>query len=135
MRVASAEEDGDCWLWTGRTDSEGYGRFEYAGRKNVLSHHVAWFLTYGVWPTALQHSCDTPPCCNLDHLKESTQLENLKDRDNKLRFAHKLAIGQVEEIRVRATNGETQRQIAADYGVASSQVSRILHRKTWKVLA
>lgn len=64
------DRSGPCWLWLGARDRRGYGRAWFNGRV-MLSHRVAWELTYGAPPPAsLQacHLCHTPPCCNPSHI-------------------------------------------------------------------
>jgi hypothetical protein len=46
----------------------------------------------------------------------------------------KLTAEDVQQIRIRAANGEMQRALATEYGVGESQVGRIVHRQTWKHL-
>lgn len=43
----------------------------------------------------------------------------------------KLTEGRVREILVRCAAGETQRKVAADYGISQSAISSIVRRKNW----
>lgn len=57
------------WLWQGRTDCNGYGRFDYGGTE-VGAHRFAYALLKGVVPKLRQvhhngcryHSCVHPRC-------------------------------------------------------------------------
>ena len=84
-----------CLIWTGCT-SNGYGQISVVGQPNGhrYAHHVAWFLCYGEWSNPSQdrivcHTCDTPACVNVDHLKMATQLWNNRDMMDKGRFRHR----------------------------------------------
>ncbi len=72
-----------CWLWTGRVDPQGYGRFdaipEAGGRSRpLLAHRVAYRLLTGEEPGTLDHLCRTPPCVNPDHLEGVGRGENVR---------------------------------------------------------
>ena len=69
--------DGACLVWTAYKNRKGYGEFSISPSQSALAHRVAWFLTYGYWPTdCLLHSCDTPACVNPEHLREGSRTEN-----------------------------------------------------------
>lgn len=69
-----------CVEWTGYRLISGYGRINIGG-KTKMSHRVAWELTNGPIPDGMLvlHSCDNPPCCNIEHLWLGTQKENMSD--------------------------------------------------------
>ena len=69
--------DGDCWLWQGGTGDGGYGRFFFAGRKE-LAHRFAYTAMVGCIPHGLEidHTCFTAACVNPDHLEAVTHLVN-----------------------------------------------------------
>lgn len=66
-----------CWLWTGATDPNGYGRVNLGGR-SALSHRVAYELLRGPIPDGLplDHLCRVPGCVNPDHLEAVPMLVN-----------------------------------------------------------
>lgn len=72
----------ECWPWRNPKHPQGYGLFNVDGRP-VLAHRVAFFLTYGRWPTPCGlHGCDNPPCCNalnLGHVHEGTHADNSRE--------------------------------------------------------
>ncbi len=104
----------------------------------ALAHRVAWKEANGQTPEGMQvlHTCDNPPCCNVEHLFLGTNAENASDMVAKGRGnigeKHgmvKLTRGQVEKIR---SDIRVQRVIADDYGVSRSNVSLIKRGKRWR---
>lgn len=69
----------DCWLWTGATDTHGYGQItiDYKRKK---AHRVAYELVVGPIPegASLDHLCRNPPCVRPDHLEPVTHAENVR---------------------------------------------------------
>lgn len=89
--------DGDCWIWTGGYDKDGYGKFQIttgerpplATQKHVRAHRLAWEMWNGPSDPGLvsMHCCDTPACCNPFHIRLGSQLENRRDCAQKGRTA------------------------------------------------
>lgn len=131
---------GECWLWTGRKCG-GYGEFMFKSRL-YKAHRIACSLSKELLPTQLAcHHCDTPACVNPDHLYAGSLKDNANDRERRNRQVHprgsdhvhaKLTDERVMDIRSRAANGETQKDLAAAFGVARSLVSSIVNGKAWK---
>lgn len=141
---------GPCEVWTGTTNSYGYGQLRVDG-KLVGAHRLAFFFDElrWPWPFAL-HRCDNPPCVRRSHLFEGGYLENAADRQAKGRQnrqpgdlrrtvprgegmgrAAKLTADDVRRIRERAAGGESLSKISADYPVGADQISNIVKRKSW----
>src|SRR6266496_2265386 len=71
-----------CWLWTGKTGRDGYGRIGLGGRGalvRVRAHRFAYELLIGPIPDGLQidHLCRVRHCVNPAHLEPVTQRENI----------------------------------------------------------
>lgn len=81
-----------CLIWQKATNIRGYGQLKISG-KQVGTHRVAWELAYGSIPEGMGvlHKCDTPPCCNKDHLFLGTALDNNRDKIAKNRQVNVLA--------------------------------------------
>src|SRR2546425_2672805 len=71
---------GPCWLWTGPTTWNGYGRLRVAG-VHVKAHRFSWEYHNGHIPDALRvlHRCDAPACVRPEHLFLGTQRDNIVD--------------------------------------------------------
>ena len=82
-----------CWLWIGCSNPLGYGTTSVkinGKHTNKLTHHIAFFLTYGRWPRYLMHSCDTPRCVNPKHLTEGSHRQNMQDAYSRGLIVHTL---------------------------------------------
>lgn len=78
-----SERQGDCLVYTGACDGEGYGIFWVNGRK-TRSHRAAYEARHGVnlrRDQFLLHTCDNPPCFEESHLYIGDQLQNMRDRN------------------------------------------------------
>lgn len=135
---SKVEKGSHCWVWTKGKNSQGYGAFKYEGKMRG-AHRVAYFLTYGEWPTLLRHSCDNPPCVNPAHLSPGTVRDNALDAKTRGRLARGerhgkavLTAARVRAIRASAQSGMNQYRIAELYGIAQTTVSQIVRRQTWQ---
>lgn len=129
-----------CWLWTGCIRTDGYGSFRIAGKRHVthrlmLARKLGRALGKGMMAL---HSCRNRHCCNPDHLREGTQVENMADRvrDGTDNRGENSASSKLTEDQVRAIRADprTQRVIAAEYGITGSNVCCIKLMQTWKHL-
>ncbi|HZR41989.1 MAG TPA: HNH endonuclease [Ktedonobacteraceae bacterium] len=148
-RVAKAGPD-ECWLWTGGKYRDGYGRVALSHTKWGHAHRIAYQLVYGAIPDGLLvcHSCDNRLCVNPSHLWLGTQADNMRDMAKKGRASKKkvynlggkvkLTAEQVKAIRTRATNGmdwKTRGEVAKQYGVSISTITRVVNGTTWPHVA
>lgn len=86
-KVKIGKED-ECWEWTGYRDRDGYGQVWWDSH-GQYAHRVAWQIANGPVPDGFLvcHTCDNPPCCNINHLFLGSHAENMADRDRKGRQA------------------------------------------------
>lgn len=93
------QELGPCWLYRGKLDKYGYGRFMVTlpkeprskqRQKNKLAHRCAWEQEKGPLPPGvlLLHKCDVRQCCRPDHMFKGDQADNIEDMVSKGRHAH-----------------------------------------------
>lgn len=133
------------WHYIG---TDGYGKQKYQGRQ-WRKHRLEWTQKVGPIPEGMIicHTCDNPPCYNIDHLFIGTHKDNAIDRGNKgrARGGHpqigmangcaSLTDKQVKAIRRKyASGGYVQMELAAEYGISQSQISAIITHRSWKHL-
>lgn len=69
-----------CLVFQGARDRAGYGRVQVP--PTALAHRVVYEHHHGPLPSEVLvlHSCDNPPCVNIDHLRPGTHAENAQDK-------------------------------------------------------
>lgn len=67
----------DCILWDGPRFKNGYGKC----KDGAYAHRRAWSDEHGPIPAGMvvAHSCDNPPCVNVEHLFLTTPKGNTAD--------------------------------------------------------
>ena len=72
---------GNCLVWTGFTNERGYGQIHVEGRRK-RAHRYAWERVHGPIPSGmvLDHTCFTPSCVEVGHLRLATKSENGSNR-------------------------------------------------------
>jgi HNH endonuclease len=130
---ANAYRNTPCWVWPAGTNGEGYGQVDH----DTLAHRAAYEAFIGPIPDGhlVLHHCDNRPCCNPFHLFTGTHADNTADMIEKGRQRNQypnpiaLDVEAVADIKTRVARGETQRSVAAIYGVDPSHISRIVNGK------
>ena len=130
----------ECWPWLLECREKGYGRFYVVTtpKRRTQAHRLAYALANGPfdWSLHVLHRCDNPRCVNPGHLFLGTNCDNIADALAKGRGSRavlrKLDNTQVREIRARRASGQRVRDLAREYGMSSSAISRICLRKRWK---
>ena len=134
------EPNSGCWLWISN-QRKGYGEM-YINTKRIPAHRVSWTIHYGEIPDGLLclHTCDNPSCVNPVHLFLGTNSDNMKDKASKGRGYSPTGIkhhmNKLTEDDVLAIRDDARKQweIAEDYGIAQSGISKIKSRETWSHL-
>jgi hypothetical protein len=142
--VVQTRTEGDCLIWTGYTDEDGYGifQFRYEGVKYKIRAHIAVYLIAGgvlEVDEILRHNCDRRACLRFDHLIPGTHVDNVMDRVVRQRSATgsrngraKLSKAVVVHIRTELRNGQTRPDLAKKYGVDRSAIRAIETGRTWR---
>ena len=83
LKKISPEPNTGCWLWTGSSDTRGYGHISTGKRTDapLMAHRVSYALHCGPIPKGMNvcHTCDTPACVNPDHLWIGSHADNARD--------------------------------------------------------
>ena len=143
----NTKRNGDCMIWQGNVISDGYGRVYLDGKSWRVHRLVVTLMTGQPIPKGyvVCHTCDTPLCCNPDHLFLGTPWQNHHDAISKGRHTKgekvntcKLTEQQVLEI-LRRWNTATKRygmhsSLAREFGVSSANIRYIVNGVSWKHL-
>lgn len=139
---AHVEVSGECKLFTGHRNEDGYGRIWRDGGL-VFIHREVWKRENGEIPQGLEicHKCDTPNCIEPKHLFAASHYHNIKDMDAKGRRSTplgadrpmaKLNDDSVRKIRARLYSGETCASIAREFDVSEGLIRHIKKRRSWR---
>jgi hypothetical protein len=141
MRRATRDPATGCLEWNGALNSAGCGTCQDEGSQTLV-HRIAYVLAFGEIPTGMcvLHRCDNRRCFEPSHLWVGTVGDNNRDCWAKGRRSasksplftnRKLTEGVVTEMRRLIASGKRQCDIAAEFGVTATNLSRIILRKTW----
>ena len=133
-----------CWIWPGAKESAGYGHIRYYG-EIYKAHRLSYEAHKGKIPKGqlIRHTCDTPSCCNPNHLLLGTVKDNMRDAIERGSFVFPITIygeahhearfskKDIPTVRKRFEQGDSMRSIARDYGVSHEAVRKIVRLETW----
>lgn len=123
----------ECWPWTGRLGTAGYGAL-CADGKNMIASRMSYAIHNGSIPAEkpyVCHRCDNPLCVNPGHLFAGTPRDNVMDAVMKGRIKTKLTASDVTEIRYMCAMGWTRNRLAEIYSVSPSTVGDVVLRTVW----
>ena len=130
---AAVDKTGECWIWNGCLDKNGYGRVSPRDRKLGLSctffaHRLSYEINVG--PTEglfVCHKCDNPRCVKPEHLFLGTNEDNVSDRVRKGRNG-RTGNRYRPEIVAAVKAGVPVPQIARKFDVDNRGVQRLKNR-------
>lgn len=133
-----------CEIWTGHKTQLGYGQVhrKVDGKwTNIYVHRLVCEFFHGAPPPGkpfAMHSCDNPSCYEPSHLSWGSPNDNVQDAKRKGRVPNgeghwnaRLTAGQVQEIRRRKAGGANRRDLAREFSLSVSYVTKLC-RKGWR---
>lgn len=86
--AARTEWRSGCLIWTGAKEVANYGYIK-VGAQYMRAHRYNWEKHYGRIPDGmhLDHTCYTPECVNVDHLRLATPQQNTYNRSGALKIS------------------------------------------------
>lgn len=110
-----------CWVWRRKLNTNGYGRVT-VDRKVLLAHRATYQALIGPISDDLEldHLCRVRSCVNPWHLEAITHAKNVQRGS-----ARKLTETQIEAMKQWRRAGKALREIAREFGVVHSTVSRL----------
>ena len=116
----------------GHRNHDGYirdlNRMRKDGGRLVMLHRLEWEKVNGpiLNDHEVNHKCKNRECCNVNHLEVLSRSEH-RSKDNVGRYADRAA----EVFRYHLKNpSATQREVAAQFNITQSGVSKIIKRTT-----
>lgn len=117
-----------CIEWCGACNRAGYGVRLIPGTGHYITiHRLAWGQVFGPIPADMHvlHRCDNPACYNPRHLFIGTHKDNMQDMVLKDRCRPKISFANRVAIVRRLRMGERGKDLAVEFGVTRSNISRI----------
>lgn len=130
------EHKGQCWIWMGPLNEDGYGSFWMNG-KIWRVHRASYYLHLGEIPNKMCvcHKCDNPSCVNPKHLWLGSHQDNMRDMLLKRRTLYaeqrpnnKISSKMRPEIVKKYLSGKTQIEIAKEYNCHSTAIWNAIHK-------
>ena len=141
----------ECWEWRASVSSSGYGNWygDVEGLPKQGTAHKRAYVLFNGDPGGLfvLHKCGNRRCCNPNHLYAGTPLDNHNDcvkhgtHSKPPDFFGQNVRNQcgtsplnedaIRSIRRRKKAGQSGVDLAKEYGVTTSCISRIHKRKSW----
>lgn len=121
--AAKTRWDGDCLVWSGYRNADGYGKLTVRNRQ-WAAHRLAYVDAWGAIPEGelVRHKCDNPACVNPSHLETGTNADNARDKAERRRAKTKITDAEVVAIR---SDKRRLRQIAQQFSISASSVCLI----------
>lgn len=138
--ISKLRKENDCWLWEAGKDKGGYGKFKLYG-ETLLAHRVIWIWCKGDIPEHLEinHLCNNPSCCNVDHMELVTRQGNsdykvIQGRQARGETNGRAKLSNEKVIAIRelySAGGIGYREIAKRFNISYAMVGNIIRRRNW----
>lgn len=128
---------GECLIWTGCLNTDGYARVSHKGNSNGKVHRIIYQELHpeeDVSGKVIRHTCDTPSCINPQHLLSGTPTDNAVDKCVRGRdVLAKLTEEQALQIRALYSTGSyTQKELGNLFNINHRTVHYVIKHKTYK---
>lgn len=117
-----------CLIFQGKAEADaGHGLIKVDG-KMKRTHREAWEEVHGPIPEgqAILHLCDTPKCCNVDHMRLGTQAENNQDCNAKGRRPSVSPLTMLNKSHALQEDGSDLWEIAKALNTHKYEIERLL---------
>jgi HNH endonuclease len=122
---------GDCWLWTGSVNDQGYGKFTAKGSRAYRTHKFSFELIHGSLAkgVCVLHRCDIRRCVNPAHLFAGTRADNNRDTASKGRIRNGDRKGSKHPQAVLNDNLVIAILWLKDLGLSAAEIAQAVGRK------
>ena len=127
-----------CWVWTGAHTANGYGVLRDNGYDR-RTHRLMYELVTGETlepSTFILHSCDNRLCCNPDHLRKGTHIENMADMvaRNRASSGENRPYAKLtwEKVRAIRAGSRSSYSLAKVYGVSPQAIQGVRSGRAWR---
>jgi hypothetical protein len=126
----------------GEVDRDGYRRVS-CNRNRIRVHRLVWELFFGKIPAGkwVLHRCDNPPCIEPSHLYLGTNLENVRDRQERGRTKFgvqhgncKITEAQAKRVFAMLDDGTPPIEVARHLKVSRHIINDMKRGRTWQHL-
>lgn len=145
LKDRTIDKETGCWLWSNHLSQTGYGVIlrrgtgkPHGGRlKRVRCHVISLCINKGDRPknheACHELFCPNKNCFNPQHLRWGTRSDNVRDChiSGETRVS-KLNKDDVKNIRLLLKRGMMGRDIAKNYHITESAISKLKLNKTWR---
>lgn len=140
LRDLKGHKGGECILWPFALDKDGYGRIgcKQSGLESRTAHRLICIWEYGNPPfdgAEAAHRCGNERCVNPQHLRWASTLENNRERraHGTMPVGEMIQTAKITAAQAKAIYADPRLQIdiASDYGVGQTFISKIKSGRTW----
>jgi hypothetical protein len=139
LSYCSEPDENGCVFWMGAKDTNGYGAFNYCGKK-WKPHRISYFLYNGYLESNLiiRHRCPVAPpnklCVCPLHLTTGNYTDNARDLvADGYSKNQKLTFKDANDIRLKYKAGIKVDELITEYNVSKSCINQVLWNKSFSI--